>query len=206
MQNAASELNQLRLELFEATKKIEEQNAQLRRLELGVSGMLASGKVQPPAERLEQLMSLIASLARSGGRLAILSTEFCTEVDPVLKQMPKNDDRTLRLKLKQEELQAESRKFSALARWSPDQGNVKRCRLLAVEPELGLAVLPVGLNQGVTSGLLFHLKGKSPGEQPIKLRVVYARPELAAATVVEGKISDLAPGMEAVTDPRNLNQ
>ena len=200
----AAERDLLRQELFDAISQLEKRNADFRRLELSVAGLSAAGTVSGSSAREDRLVEAIGEITKSGRELAVLALEFRDEVDAVLKQLPSGSLEAARLRLKGETLGNASRKFSAMAGWESAKRTADRCRILAVDPVLGVVVLPVGAAHGVFGGLVFHVPGKSPAEPAATLRVVTTRALTAAAVVTGGDIRTLSPGMEAVTDLQTL--
>jgi len=199
-----AERNLLRQELFDAINQLEMRNADFRRLELSVAGLLAAGRVPGAPAREDRLVEAIGEITKSGRELAVLAVEFRDETDAVLNQLPAGSLEAARLRLKGDELLNASRKFSAMAGWELARKTVDRCRILAVNHDLGAVVLPVGAAQGVFNGLIFHVPGKSPAEPAVSLRVVSTRALTAAAVVTDGDIRALSPGAEAVTDLQTL--
>lgn len=200
----AAERDLLRQELFDAIRQMEKRNADFRRLELSVAGLSAAGRFSGAPAREDRLVEAIGEITKSGRELAILALEFRDEVDAVLKQLSVGGLEAARLRLKDEALQAASRKFSAMAGWELGRRAADRCRILAVDPVLGVVVLPVGAAHGIFGGLVFHVPGKSPADKVVTLKVVTTRALTSAAVVTGGDIRTLSPGMEAVTDLQTL--
>ena len=198
--NLAAERDLLRQELFDAINQVESQNADLRRLELSVAGLLADGVMPGVPVREARLVEAIREITKRGRDLAVLSAEFCTEVDAVVKSLPAGNLEGVRLRLKIDEVLGASRKFSAVSQWDIESSPVSRCRLTAVNVELNFVVLPVGYSHGVFNGLMLYVPGKTAASAPVKLRVFATRSHTAAAQVADGDIRTLSPGMEAVTD------
>ena len=195
-----AERDLLRQELFDAINQVESQNADLRRLELSVAGLLADGVMPGVPVREARLVEAIREITKRGRDLAVLSAEFCTEVDAVVKSLPAGNLEGVRLRLKIDEVLGASRKFSAVSQWDIESSPVSRCRLTAVNVELNFVVLPVGYSHGVFNGLMLYVPGKTAASAPVKLRVFATRSHTAAAQVADGDIRTLSPGMEAVTD------
>lgn len=201
-----AERNLLKQELFEAIKQMESQNAVLRRLELSVADLLATGKLSGASAREAILVEAIGTIIKSGQELALLSMEFCNEADAIVKSLPAGNLEGVRLRLKIDEVRSASRKFSTASRWSLNVKPVSRCRIMAVNTKLGFVVLPVGYLHGVFNGLTFYVPGKTTGAKPIVLRVFATRSNVAAAQVADGDIRTLSPGNEAVTDLQQTNK
>jgi hypothetical protein len=71
-----------------------------------------------------------------------------------------------------------------------------------VDQKLSIVILSVGSARGAFPGLIYRT-GKNGAT---RLRIVHVRPFVAAAAVLSGNITDLAPGMEAATDSGNLKK
>ena len=204
--NLTAERDLLRQELFDAINQVESQNADLRRLELGVAGLLADGVMPKATVREARLVEAIGEIIKRGQDLAVLSAEFCTEVDAMVKSLPAGNLEGVRLRLKIDEVLSASRKFSAVSKWDLEASPVSKCRVLAVNHELNFVVLPVGYTHGVFNGLILYVPGKTAGSAPVKLRVFATRSNTAAAQVADGDIRTLSPGSEAVTDLQQTNK
>lgn len=193
-----AERDLLRQELFDAINQLEKRNADFRRLELSVAGLSAAGNDPGAGAREDRLVEAIGEITKSGRELALLALEFRDEVDAARKLLPAGSLETARLRLKGEALFAASRKFNTMTGWQLTGGPAARCRILGVDPALGIVVLPMGACHGMFSGLVLHVPGKSPAASPVTLRVITARATTSAAVVTGGDIRTLSPGMEAV--------
>lgn len=184
-----------REELIELTNKYQEQNEQYRQLRLVMSGALASGKVRSAGEREEQLLRAMSDVAASGGELAIKTVKFCELVDEMTRDLPIGKVKQAELRLKLDDLTRDSRRFIALTMPKKDEETFEKSRILAVNRDLSVVVLPVGTVHGAFNGLLYYV-----GKNQAVMKVVSVRPFVAAAQLISGNIDDLAPGMEAVTE------
>lgn len=198
-----AERNLLRQELFDAINQLEAQNAQFRRLELGVAGVLATGKLPEASPREDRLVEAIDGVTKSGRELAAQTLEFCNVVDAIVKSSKVDSLEKAKLRLKIDELRSASRKFTTLSEWNIAEHPVESCRILAVNQKLGIVVLPIGSVHGVFNGLSLYVPGKSHTTAPVRLRVFSTRPTVSAATVTAGSITTLSQGNEAVTDLQN---
>ena len=201
-----AERDLLRQELFDAINQVESQNAQFRRLEQSLAGVLAAGDMPGASVREAKLVEAIGRIVKSGRDLAILSAEFCNEADAIVKSLPAGNLEGVRLRLKIDEVRSASRKFSAMSDWQLDAKPVEKCRILAVNADLGFVVLPIGSRHGVFNGLSFFVPGKTAGAKPTVLRVFSTRSLVAAAQVVDGDIRALSQGSVAVTDLQQTNK
>ena len=98
-------------------------------------------------------------------------------------------------------LKRELAKLNTLADLKFRQKPVNRCRILAVNKDLQVVVLPVGSVHGISNGLNYYA-----GKKKVRLRIIMVRPFVSAAVPEQGNIESLASGMEAVTDANNVNK
>jgi flagellar motility protein MotE (MotC chaperone) len=191
----------LRKELIEITKNFQTQNESYRRLQLSIAATIASSKMEAATFREDQLIQTLGNVFDSSRTLALRSAEFCDLVDSLLKQMPIGKVRKAEINLRMEELKKGARKLNTLADLTFRQKPVNRCRILAVNKDLQVVVLPVGSVHGVSIGLNYYT-----GKKKVRLRIIMVRPFVSAAVPEEGNIESLAPGMEATTDANNVNK
>ncbi len=186
-------------ELIEIIDRYRKQNESYRRLQLSIAATLASGELKGAGKREDQLITALATVSENGRKLALKTIEFCEYVDSILDKMPLGKLQKAALQLRNEELKTESRKFCSLADPALSRETVERCRLLAVNDDLKIAVLPIGAVHGVFNGLQFY-----DGKGTVKLKVITVRPFISAAVLENGNINDLTPGMEvSTTEQRN---
>ena len=185
----------LRKELIEITKNFQTQNESYRRLQLSIAATIASSKMEAATFREDQLVQTLGNVFDNGRTLALRSIEFCDIVDSLLKQMPIGKVRKAEINLRMEELKKGARKLNTLADLTFRQKPVNRCRILAVNKDLQVVVLPVGSIHGVSIGLNYYT-----GKKKVRLRIIMVRPFVSAAVPEEGNIESLASGMEATTD------
>jgi hypothetical protein len=184
-------------ELIEIIDRYRKQNESYRRLQLSIAATLASGELKGAGKREDQLITALATVSENGRKLALKTIEFCEYVDSILDKMPLGKLQKAALQLRSEELKTESRKFCSLADPALSRETVEGCRLLAVNDDLKIAVLPVGAVHGVFNGLHFY-----DGKEKVKLKVITVRPFISAAVLEKGNINDLTPGMEVSTNEK----
>ena len=181
-----------RRELIELTNMYQMQNGRYRRLQLVLSGALAGEKVRSAGEREEQLLKALADTAMNGGSLAMKTVQFCERMENELRELPVGKVRRAELQLMLEDMKRDSRRFIGQTAPREDGNRLEKCRILAVNRELSIVILPVGAVHGAFYGLKYRV-----GKDQAELRVVGVRPFVAAARVISGRIEDLSPGMEA---------
>ncbi len=187
-----------RRELIDLTEKYQEQNEQYRQLRLVLSGALASGKVRGAGEREEQLLRAMSDIAVNGGELALKTVKFCELVDEMTRDLPIGKVRQAELRLKLDDLKRDSGRFITMTTGDAERSKaLEKCRILAVNRELSIVVLPVGSVHGAFNGLTYYV-----GKDAAVLKVVSVRPFVAAAQLISGNIDALSPGMEAATQSK----
>jgi hypothetical protein len=189
----------LRKELIGITKNFQAQNESYRRLQLSIAATIASSKMEAASFREGQLVQTLNDVFDNGRKLALQSIEFCDIVDSLLKQMPIGKVRKAEINLRAEELKKGARKLNTLADLKVRQKPVNRCRILAVNKDLQVVVLPVGSVHGVFIGLNYYA-----GKKKELLRIITVRPFVSAAIPDKGNIEGLAPGMEVISDANNI--
>jgi|GEM_PF-2336293 hypothetical protein len=188
----AGERDLLYRKLIEIIDRYQKQDEDYRRLRLSIAATLASREKHVVGKREEQLLEVLAGVSENGRRLAHQTIEFCDQVESMVKIFPLGKVQSAELALKLDGLRDHARRFWDLTNPSPEP-KVNRCRLLAVEEDLQIVVLPVGSAHGVFCGLSFFIGKKA------SLRVIAVRPYLSAAVLTDGSIRDLVSGMEATT-------
>jgi len=187
----------LRKELIEITKNFQTQNESYRRLQLSIAATIASSKMEAATFREGQLIQTLNDVFDNGRTLALQSISFCKLVDSLLKQMPIGKVRKAEISLRADELTKGARKLNTLADLKVRQKPVNRCRILAVNKDLQVVVLPVGSVHGVFIGLNYYT-----GKNKELLRIITVRPFVSAAVPEKGNVESLTPGMEVITDTK----
>jgi len=148
------------------------------------------------------LLNRLKELAARGESLTQSLSEFCKQADSLMEVAPPGEVRMAQLLVARDALLGELRKFSVAAGNAKLDTQVKRIRVYQVERDLGLVVLPVGINQGAFNGLILYGVGKAP----VRVRIVCVRSNVSAAAVVGGNISEITPGMEFYADMNKVNK
>lgn len=191
----AGERDLLHKKLIEIMERYQRQNEDYRRLRLSIAATLASGEKHQAGKREDQLMEALAKVTEDGRRLALKSVEFCDYVDALVRRLSLERVQQAEFALQLDGLRREARKaWYLVANPEADRKKIDKCRILAVDDDLQIVVLPIGLDHGVFCGLSFYV------DKNIELRVIVVKPHFSAAMVTKGSIRDLAPGMEARTD------
>ena len=199
LQLDASKKTVARLEagLIEEKLKFQAEDERFRQLRLWLAGVQAEGAVRKTGEREARQLQAIGKLSENGVGLALDTVDFCDRVRILLRELPIGKVRQAEIQLSLDDLVRKSRRFIAMAEVpkNPKRGidALRTCRILAVDRELGVAVLAVGSIKGGFAGMIYHV-GKDRREL---LKVVSVRPSVAAAVLIRGSIENLSPGMEA---------
>jgi len=187
----------LRKELIDITKNFQTQNESYRRLQLSIAATIASSKMEAASFREGQLIQTLNDVFDNSRTLALRSIAFCDIVDSLLKQMPIGKIRKAEINLRADELKKGARKLNTLADLKVRQKPVNRCRILAVNKDLQVVVLPVGSVHGVFIGLSYYA-----GKKKELLRIITVRPFVSAAIPEKGNVDSLTPGMEVISDTK----
>ena len=187
-------------ELLEIRKQLEKQNRENLALRLWLAGVPAEGTVRKDGKREDQLLKSMGFLLKSGNELALKTTAFCEEVRKLLKELPLGKVRQADILLKLDFAAEAAQRMIGLTEYElsdgGNSGTLRKCRILAVDQKLSVVILSVGSAKGAFPGLIYRT-GKNGAT---RLRIVNVRPFVAAAAVLSGNITDLAPGMEAATE------
>ncbi len=192
-----NETARLRKRLNELRENFQAENESCRQLRLWLAGVPAEGTVRKDGKREDQLLNVLAAVLNDGGGLALKSIGFCDRMRTFLREVPIGEVRKAELQLELDALSRDARRFIAMTNASDEVSGfdaLRTCRILALDRELGIAILSVGSGKGAFPGMLY----KSGKDLTVQLRLVGVRPTVAAAVPIKGSIEDLTPGMEAV--------
>ncbi|MDD4817380.1 MAG: hypothetical protein PHI85_05365 [Victivallaceae bacterium] len=205
-ENAAlrSELDLVRKGLGELLDKLQEKDRRLQALELKYAELLEP-EGTGGGEREVRLMARLNELTNRGEALARSLSEYCKQADSLMEVSGVDELRKAQLLVARDSLLGELRKFSVASGGveveNPDVP-FKSTRVYSVNRDLGLVVLPVGINHGAFHGLLLYGVGKAP----VQLRIVSVRPFVSGAVVISGDIADVTGGMELVADVNKIQK
>ncbi|QSH40726.1 hypothetical protein P0136_11770 [Lentisphaerota bacterium ZTH] len=191
----------LRKELIKILENFQTQNEKYRRLQLSIAATIASSRMQAASTREGQLCKSFVEVSDSGRALALKTIEFCDSVAAVVKDIPIGSFRKTELRLKIDALRRDARKLINIADLENRLKPVERCRVLAVNKNLQVVVLPVGSAHGAFLGLNYYI-----GKERTVAKIIAVRPFVSAAVVVKGSIENVAPGSQAATDVKTINK
>lgn len=194
------ELERLRRENAELKAQLLELRTRLRDQGLFLAAVADEGEFTASKEREAQLLARLSQFCRDGEKLVLKSKELADEMRALVRELPLDAARQARCRLMLEELERIAASFAAsIDDPAADPAKAFRsCRVLEVNRELGLVLLDIGFRQGAFVGLL--LRG-GPDKQ-FTLRLEDVRSGVAAATVLEGRIGNIVPGMEFSAEKR----
>ena len=187
----------LEAELIEQKLNFQAEDERFRQLRLWLAGVQAEGTVRKTGEREALQLQAIGKLSENGVGLALDTVSFCDRVRLLLRDLPMGKVRQAEIQLSLDDLVRKSRRLIAMAEVpkTSEKGidALRTCRILAVDRELGVAVLSVGSVKGAFAGMIYHV---GEGRREL-LKLVSVRPSVAAAVLIRGGIENLSPGMEA---------
>ena len=195
-----TELERLRRENAELKKQLLVERARARDRALFLAAVADEGEFTSPKEREARLLTKLAQLCRDGEKLVVKSKELADEMRRLLREIPLDAAAKVRSKLLIDELERVAGSFAlSLDDPAADPAQAFRsCRVLEVNRELKLVLLDIGHRQGAFVGLL--LRGGP--DKRIVLRLEDVRDGVAAATMLEGELDQIVPGMEFSAEKR----
>ena len=191
--DGSAEIELLKRENTELRRRLELSEARFRQLRLWMGELSDRAEVTGTVRREERLLRIADKLSRSGGELALKAVEVGDELGRALRDSGLGAARQAQLSLRLDELQSEARRFIALSSDSPAASDgLNSCRVLSVNGELNLVALSAGSDHGVFPGAVYRAEAE---DKPVRLLVVGVRPGASAALILNGRASDLLPGM-----------
>lgn len=185
----------MRKEFIDTMQRYQLLESMYRRLQLGVAAVVdESGKTTGEA-REEQLLEALRRMIDDNKTLTLKVVDFCDYMDGVMDKIQPDKLERARIQYRLDGLRGDAGQSSAATEQYSRKSMVEESRILAVNAKLRVVVIAAGAVQGVKNGLNWFA-GK---DRTFRLQVVAVRPFIAAATVVEGNINELAPGMQVFT-------
>ncbi len=182
----AGRTTELEQEVKRLRLALQEREAELARMRIWLGSAADAGKQLPSGERELRQMRTIETLSASGIALVLKAGEVSRQLRPFLKPLSPAERAQILLRL--EELEAAASAFSLVAD-RLENTPLERCRVLAVNPDLGVVALSAGAAAGAAPGMIYRRDG-------FELRLISVRPYASAAVVQKGNLADLIPGME----------
>ena len=193
LEAARKETEMLRKELADVLLKSEEVFISYRRLQLSVASTVANSEKKNVTEEEIKSLESFENVRQEMKILLGKTLELSQFIGAALEKKDLTETDKTRVKFKLDDLKATAGRLSALT--APQESNEKteKCRILAVNEKLQIAILDAGTANGVNTGLIWRVSTK--GGRPVSLKVIAARSFICAGMVLEGDFSSLAPGM-----------
>lgn len=195
-----AELEVVRNGLGELLEKLHESEEKNKTIQTRFAGML-DFRTSDESRLTVRLLEQWQKLSEQGETLSGRVSTYCSQIDSLIADVELTEIQQAELRLALDGLNNELRKFSMATQTSEKSKILDGIRVFAVYPEIGVVVLPVGINHGVFNGLVLYGKGS---EEPIRLRIISVRSQMSAAIVLNSDISMLASGMELHVDVNKL--
>ena len=175
--------------LLSAEKKKENENANYF-----LAAVIDNKNISAPSEREKQLVAMLDDLANTSSSLAIESSELARDVEQLISESGINPARAAALRLKAQSVTRLAGKVALITENNaPDsRKTLAKCRIIAVNKELGIVAIEAGARHGVFKGMVFHTM---PGEPQAELRICVTRSDVSGAVVTRGNIDQLGVGM-----------
>lgn len=178
-------------ELIKILEKYRELEGDYRRLQLSVVASALEGEKTLIGRKEAELLADVKKLSEAAKSSAIQTLRFCDEIDRGALDKLSDKVEAAKFRIKEDELRESAEKLLQLTATAENTAPPKQCRILAVNADLKVVVLPVGYTHRIRQGMQWYGDSKSE----IKLVVVAVRQSICAALLVSGDINNLAPGM-----------
>ena len=195
LEAARKETEMLRKELADVLLKSAEIFNSYRRLQLSVASTVANSDMKNISGEELKAFESFANIRQEMKGLASKTIEFSQFIGTALEKKDLTETDKIRVKFKLDDLKATADRLNALAAPPESREKTDKCRILAVNEKLQMAILDAGTMNGVSAGLIWRVT--TGNGRPARLTVVAARPFICAAMLLEGDFSSLAPGMPA---------
>lgn len=197
---AESEIIRLRRENLQLRSRLVQSENQMVQLRLWLAELYETGEEVAVSTKEKRLLAAMDGLAKSATELALLTAGVADEFNLLLKDSALPDVRKAQLSLRLGQLRRSTSRVVGLTEAVKKDNNLNSCRILSVVTQEQRAILSAGSDQGVFPGVVFTGKASN---HTIRLLVIGVTRGAASATLVEGNINDLHPGLE-VTAARKL--
>ena len=189
----SAELERLRRENAELRAELLRERTRARDISLFLASVADEGEFSSSKEREARLLTKLAALCSDGDKLAVKAAEVASELRRLLREFPLDAARRAHLQLLLDELERTAGVFAALVDdpAADPAAAFRECRVLAVNRELGVALMDIGFRQGAFVGLV--LRGGP--DKKIELRLEDVRSGVSAAAVLRGELGAIVPGM-----------
>lgn len=191
---ADKELRALRKELFELLAAQERLIETRDQLQLTAAATLSEGRATVVDRVGSDSLRSAYGVLEAASEMAAEVAEFQLLLDSVLDELPVEKVEAVKLRYRMDELAAKAERLRVLSAAPGDDGvPAGKCRVLAVNKDLGVAVIGAGTARGVRPGLVWY------SADGAKARVLAARPYISAVAPIAGGLEGLRPGMVLTT-------
>lgn len=159
-----------------------------------LAGVVDTKSIAGSQEREKQLISMLDALSSASSELAVESSELAAEVNRLIAESGISPARAASLRLKAQSVIRLAGKVASVSDSSRESSRkvLSKCRIVAVNPKLGIVAIEAGARHGVFKGMVFHTL---PGNPQASLRITMTHPDISAAEVISGSINQLGAGM-----------
>ncbi|MFA4944714.1 MAG: hypothetical protein WC789_08455 [Lentisphaeria bacterium] len=182
-------------ELLLASRKLQEG---LDGLQVRVASLLLGDGKRFPDEALAAVVAGLRTRQAEAQALTGAVREFGQYLSPVLDTLAMSDSLRREVRERMAGAMRACDRWDALPPLVARRGGLaapRECRVLAVNPELGVIALDAGAAAGMRPGSWWQVRDQD--REVARVRVIEVRSSLSAAQVVEGRIDRLAPGLTA---------
>ena len=159
-----------------------------------LASLLDSRKLKPPSAREKQLVAILDNLERTSSMLAIESSDLALEIEQIITESGISPARAAALRLRAQSVKRLAGQVAVITENNQKTSSqqLRQCRIISVNKELGIVALEAGSRHGVFKGMVFHTLSGNPA---VELRVSITRPDISGAVVTKGDINLLGSGM-----------
>lgn len=167
------------------------------RLQMRVAALLLDEVKVAPEQALANLVAGLDERQAEFQRLTVKVREFGRYLPTVLDTLQPSETLRQEIRDRYAELTRASDRLEALPPIVAGRGGEisapRQCRVLTVNPELGVVVLDAGAASGMRTGSFWKIVEEN--RVLARLRIIELRDGLSAASVIEGRVRRLTPGM-----------
>jgi hypothetical protein len=116
---------------------------------------------------------------------------FCSYMYEKTDELSIPYDEKLRIETRVDELKSAAESFGMQINSLAANSNLQDCRVLDVNDDLGVVIIPVGIFDGIRVGRSFVI----PNADGAKATIIAVRQFVSAAVITEGQLKDISPGM-----------
>ncbi len=146
---ANAELDLIRNGLGELLEKLQQSEENSAILQTKLAGMIDL-QVSDDAKLARRSLQEWQNLSNQGKELYAKVLKYCSVIDSLVEHLALSEVQQAELKLASDALRSELAKFSVATQGRDNENNLENIRVFAVYPDVGVAILPIGINHGVS--------------------------------------------------------